>query len=73
MAGRAAQSAANSEARVVILEAEPKVEIEVVELPDVADVGTEFCHQGDRWRVTARRPRTRVLLARQIRAETINH
>jgi hypothetical protein len=57
----------------VILEAEPEIVIEVVELPDPVDIGTEFCHQGGRWRVTARRPRTRVLLAKQVPSEPTNH
>jgi hypothetical protein len=52
--------------RVVILDTQTEVAIEVVELPDTAEVGTEFCYRGGRWRITAHRPHTRVLLAEQV-------
>ncbi len=54
---------ASLEPRVVILDQGSLAEIDVVELPVAAVVGTEFCYQGFRWRVSANRPRTRVLLA----------
>jgi hypothetical protein len=52
--------------RVVILERQTEVVIEVVELPDSAGIGTEFCYRGGWWRITAHRPHTRVLLAEQV-------
>ena len=54
--------------RVVILDHGPVAAIDIVELPVSAEVGTEFCYRGKRWRVIAHRPRTRVLLATIITA-----
>jgi hypothetical protein len=54
--------------RVVIFEGTGGPEIEVLQLPDSADLGASFCHRGTRWQVTATRTGDRVLIARPAEA-----
>ena len=49
--------------RVVILDEGRSARVEILELPDTADVGTSFCHSGTSWRVIGERPQSRVFIA----------
>lgn len=49
--------------RVVILDSGDEASIAVLELPELLDVGGRFCHSGTWWRVTGRRPGSRVFIA----------
>ncbi len=62
----AASSGPRSRPRVVILDTSADAAVGILELPGAADVGTEFRHQEASWRVTARRPHTRVLFAERL-------
>ncbi|MCD4748456.1 MAG: hypothetical protein K8R59_13605, partial [Thermoanaerobaculales bacterium] len=54
------------ELRVVILEEVDEASVEIFELPKPVEIGTEFERQGKVWRITANRPRSRVLLAQLL-------
>ena len=50
-------------ARVVVLRTPDGPRVEVVELETGTTLGGSFCHLGTSWRITAERPRSRVLVA----------
>jgi len=54
--------------RVVIMDRGDAITVELVDLPETTDIGTEFGCRGCRWRVIARRPRTTVLVAKLLHA-----
>ena len=60
------ESSGASGPRVIILGTGPEVAIDVVDLEVAPEVGSVFCHRGAHWRVTGRRPRTRVLHAEPV-------
>jgi hypothetical protein len=65
------EAAKDSEARqerprVVIFELESGPSVEILELPDSANLGDSFCHSGTEWRVMATRTGDRVLIARPV-------
>jgi len=49
--------------RVVILDAGDAASVAVLELPELLEIGGRFCHSGTWWRVTGRRPGSRVFIA----------
>ena len=57
---------------VVLLEDGETVEVDIVVLPVTADVGTEFRWHGGAWRVAAKRPRNRVLVAAPVEPRARN-
>lgn len=57
---------------VVLLDGGEKVEVDIVPLPVTADVGTEFRWHGGAWKVAAKRPRNRVLVAAPVERQARN-
>lgn len=53
--------------RVVILEADERAHVEVVDLPNGVAPGSRFDHSGTTWCVTGTRTHERVLIARPDR------
>jgi hypothetical protein len=48
---------------VVIFDLAGQARVEVLELPEDANLGHQICHSGRNWRVTGLRTGTRVLIA----------
>lgn len=67
-ATRPSEDTALKHPRVVILEDGEKPRVEVLDLPEDADLGALFCHSGTDWRVTGLRTGNRVLIARPAHA-----
>ena len=52
--------------RVVLFETAGRAHVEVLDLPEDADLGARICHSGRTWTVTAVRTGARVLIAEPI-------
>ena len=52
-----------SRPRVVIFDLAGQPRVEVIDVPEDADVGDSICHGGSRWRVIGVRTGDRVLIA----------
>jgi len=53
---------------VVIFELDNGPRVEILELPESATLGDNFCHSGTEWQVMATRTGDRVLIARPVTA-----
>lgn len=56
-------SRVRSRPRVVIFDGSGATHVEVLDLPENADLGHRICHRGRDWRVTGLRTGARVLIA----------
>jgi len=61
--GTKAESARRRRPRVVIFDLAGQAQVEVLDLPEDANLGHLICHSGRNWRVTSMRTGTRVLIA----------
>ena len=64
------QDSSEREPRVVVFEGAEEVTVEVFSLPVKINVGAAFERDGTRWTITGDRPRSRVLFARHLAAES---
>jgi hypothetical protein len=65
--GRSESDSSRPLPRVVILEADERAHVEVVDLPNGVAPGSRFDHSGTTWCVTGTRTHERVLIARPDR------
>ena len=64
----AAGEACHGRPRVVIFEDDGESRVEILELPESANLGDLFCHCGMHWQIMATRTGDRVLIARPAEA-----